>query len=47
MRYINYSGMNVLHLSNINGRVETVSNVHDDVSPQDLMVPGQTVNLYL
>ena len=34
-----------MYLSNIDCRVEWFSNIHDDVSPDDVMVAGQAVDL--
>ena len=34
------------NLSDINGWVEALANVHDDVSAEDLVVASQTVNLH-
>ena len=33
------------YLSDIYGWIETVSNVHDDIRPEDLVISGQAVNL--
>ena len=39
--------MLVSYLSNINGWIETVPNIHDNVRPDDLVISGQAVNLNL
>ena len=35
-----------LDLTDVNGGVETLADVHDDVGAEDLVVPGQTVDLH-
>ena len=39
------SDVQAVYLSNIDCRVEGFSNIHDDVSPDDVMVAGQAVDL--